>query len=287
MRRWTRAQARFSDDTSTDSLSGTTGPLTRGKRNNSGSDPEFRFSFPQRVSAAVRRRVPADVHGGGGPDAARHRDAGDRREPRRLARHVVDCGRLSARRGDHRAGVWAPRRSARTAECAALGARRLCARLGRVRGGAVAAAARRGARAAGPGRRRADGAVASADRRARAAARAAALPGILRHRLHRRQHRRAGARRHRRVAYQLAVAVRRQSAARRVRGVAPLAIAARPRACRRAARSRSARPCALRNRRGERALLVHLGRPSFLARLGGERRAGNDGGGGARRSLLA
>src|SRR5262252_143033 len=52
----------------------------------------------------------------------------------------------------------------------------------------------------GDRRRRADDAVAGADRRAGGAARARALPGVVRAHLHRLEHRRTGDRRHRRLA---------------------------------------------------------------------------------------
>ena len=155
---------------------------------------------------------------------------------RRPARQLVDRGRLSARLGDHRAGLRPLRRPAsarRNVLLAALGVFTLGSLACGL--GADAAAAPRRARAAGPGRRRADDAFAGADRRAGAAARADALPGLLRADVHLRQHRRPGDRRLRRLAHELALAILRQPAARGVRRVAALAPAAGRAPCSRGA----------------------------------------------------
>ena len=101
-----------------------------------------------------------------------------------LARQLVDRGRLPALGGGDRAGLRQARRYPRQAQDAARRARRVRAGLGRVRGGADDAAARRGARAAGARRRRAHDALARAHRRARAAGRARALPGLFRADVH-------------------------------------------------------------------------------------------------------
>ena len=238
------------------------------------------------VPQYLRRGIPADVHGGGGSDAARHGNPCGRGLARRAARYVLDHGRVPARLRDCRADIRAARRLARPAQHAAGGARRVRARLFCLQRCPVLAAARRGARAPGGRRRRTDGAVPVHRRRTGTADRARPVPGLFRDDVHRRQRQRPGGRRNRGLAFQLALAVPRQPAVRRVRGVAAVpAAGGRAPSARRGLRC--AGPCVVRHRRGCRAVLAHLRRAPLRLGLDAKPCAAGGCGGGACGPLLA
>ena len=132
------------------------------------------------VSPRVRRRHGGDVPCGRRPDDPGECTADDRERARGGRRPVVGRGVVSARRHGRRAAVRLHRRSLRAPPRAAGRAHDLHHRVVRVRRGAGLLDARRGARSAGPWRRRTDDARPGADRRACRATRARPLRGLLR-----------------------------------------------------------------------------------------------------------
>ncbi len=174
-----------------------------------------RRSHARAISQSVHGRIPAHVPGSRRLQtllATRRR----LRSPLRWS-GLTDtswiAGGLSPVVGVHGAALWAARRPAGTARNAAGGGRNFLARLPGLRSCAVAAAAHRGARSAGPRRCGTHDAVAGADRRVDRSARARALSGLLCDGIHASQRERPGCRRHRSLAFELALAVSRQPAA--------------------------------------------------------------------------
>ena len=197
---------------------------------NAGSDPLARCASggddARRVPARVPGRHGGDVPGRRRPDDPRERAARDREFAGRHQRPVVGRRRLPARGDRRRAAVRLPGRPVRPAPHAAGRARRVHAGVGRLRVRAELPVARAVSRAAGAGRRRPHDARAVADRRARVAARARPVRGLLRDGVRAREHDGARARRVSHRALQLARGVPDQRAARHRRRRARAARAA-------------------------------------------------------------
>ncbi len=184
-----------------------------------GAGDDQQAGIPARVSWRDGRDVPCSR----GPDDPCQRIADDRKWAGRLCRHFLGGRLVPAGGDDRRTAVRAPRRSLRPQTHAARRAGHIFGRLARLRAGAEAAAADRGAGRAGAGRRRPDDAGAGFDRRTRIAARARQVFRLLRHRFRAGEHVGPGARRVPYRARELARDFRHQHPARHRRRSARVA----------------------------------------------------------------
>ena len=161
----------------------------------SGLDRPVRPLLARRASQHHHRADALDPARRPRPDHRRGRVAAHGAGPRRLLADRVGGVGLPGRVDRRHADLRQARRPVRPTHVAVGRDRRVPDRIGRLRVRADDAAADRRARAAGPGRRRADLDLADHHRRRRAAARARSLPGLHQRRVRGGERRRAGGRR--------------------------------------------------------------------------------------------